>query len=155
MVKMSETSTKTVDRTETLSTFATLRISGDRLDPARVTAILGVPPTLSYRKGEAYRGSRGPAARGRTGVWYISTRGDVDSSELTDHLRYLVAMLSPTVGSDHLTALRQLLEQDGLEADVSCFWHGREGAQEPVIPRFAVDTFARLGASLETDFDTD
>jgi hypothetical protein len=152
---MSETSTKTVDRTETLSTFATLRVSGDRLDPARVTAILGVAPTLSYRKGEAYRGGRGHVARGRTGVWYVSTREDVDSNELTDHLRYLVAILSPTVASDHIAALRQLLEQDGLEADVSCFWHGRAGAEKPLVARFAADAFARLGASLETDFDTD
>jgi hypothetical protein len=154
-VKMSGISTKTAERTESLGTFATLRFSGDLLEPDRVTAILGVEPTTAYRKGEIYRRKRGDGAHGRTGVWYLSTQRDLDSRVLADHLRYLVGVVCPAGRPDHISALRELMERDGVEADVSCFWHGRAGAKAPVVPGFARDVFGRLGARIETDFDTD
>ncbi len=152
---MSETSTKTVEGTETLSAFATLRFSSDRLEPDRITAILGVEPTTAYRKGEIYRRSRGHEVRGRTGVWLLSTRRTVQGNQLADHFRHLVAALCPAGQANHITALRDLMARDGLKADVSCFWHGSAGAHSPEIPAFARDVFARLGATIETDFDTD
>jgi hypothetical protein len=152
---MSEISTKTVDQTETLSAFATLRFSGDRLEPDRITAILGVEPTTAYRKGDVYRRSRGHEVRGRTGVWYVSTRRCVHSNDLADHFRHLVAVVCPEGRADHIAALRDLMARDGVEADVSCFWYGSAGALSPEIPAFARDIFTRLGATIETDFDTD
>src|SRR5437879_1735146 len=106
---MSEISTKTAERSETLSTFATLRFSGDQLDPARVTAILGVEPTTAYRKGEVYRRNSGHEVRGRTGVWYLSTRRSVHSNDLADHFRRLVAVICPEGRADHIAALRELM----------------------------------------------
>jgi Domain of unknown function (DUF4279) len=153
---MSEISAKTAAQTETLSTFVTLRFSGDRLVPEEITAVVGVPPTLAYRKGEAYRtGAGGQTATGRTGVWYLSTRRVLDSRRLSDHLDHLVNILSPTDGSDHVAALRDLMARDGSEVDISCFWHGKHGAVPPVIPRSIGAAFARLGATIESDFDTD
>jgi len=132
-----------------------LRFSGDRLEPDRVTGILGIQPTTAYRKGDVYRQSRGHEVRGRTGVWYLSTRRCVDSNQLADHLRHLTAVVSPEGRADHILALRDLMARDGLEADVSCFWYGGAGAHSPEIPAFARDVFARLGAAIELDFDTD
>ena len=152
---MSEISTKTVERTETPSAFATLRFSGDRLEPDWISAILGVEPTTAYRKGDVYRRSRGHEVRGRTGVWYLSTRRSVHSNDLADHFRHLVAAICPEERADHIAALRDLMARDGVEADVSCFWHGSAGAHSPEIPAFAHEIFARLGATIETDFDTD
>jgi len=152
---MSEISTKTVERTETLSAFATLRFSGDRLEPDRINAILGVEPTTAYRKGAVYRRSRGHEVRGRTGVWLLSTRRCVPGNDLADHFRHLVAVVCPEGRADHIAALRDLMAREGVEADVSCFWHGSARARAPEIPAFARDVFARLGATIETDFDTD
>jgi len=42
-----------------------------------------------------------------------------------------------------------------LEADVSCFWHGERGAKPPMIADDIRGAFARIGAQIETDFDTD
>jgi hypothetical protein len=154
-VRMSETSTKTAARTETLRTFATLNFAGDALAPEKVSAILGVDPTTGYRKGEVYRRSRGHETRGRTGLWHLSTRRIVDSDDLADHLRRLVAVICPEGRGNHISALRELMARDDLEADVSCFWYGSAGAQPPAIPAFAQEVFDRLGATIETDFDTD
>ncbi len=153
---MSEISTRTAGQTETLSTFATLRFSGDGLEPERVTAIIGTTPTLSYRKGETYfTGPSGQTATGRTGVWYLSTRRVVSSDQLADHLDHLVMLITPRTGPDHVPALRELIARDGLEADISCFWHGTVGAMPPNIPAGIRKAIERLGATIETDFDTD
>ena len=153
--RVSETSTKVAAKTETLSTFATLNFAGDALEPEKVTEILGIEPTTGYRKGEVYRRSHGREAHGRTGLWHLSTRRLIESTDLADHLRYIVSVLCPPGGPDHIAALRYLIQQYGLEADVSCFWYGRAGSQPPTVPGFAKQTFDRLGATIETDFDTD
>src|SRR5579862_5043710 len=135
MASMSGISTRTAGQTKTLSTFATLRFSGDGLEPAHIAAIIGTAPTGAYRKGERYRtGPSGQTAKGRTGVWYLSTQRIVTSRKLADHLDHLVNVISPLTGPDHVPALRDLIARDGLEADVSCFWHGEHGATAPPIP---------------------
>jgi hypothetical protein len=153
---MSETSTKTAAQTETLSTFATLRFSGDELEPRRITEIIGIAPTVAYRRGETYRtGPPGQTATGRTGVWYLSTRRAVASQKLSDHLDHLVSVISPRSGPDHVAALRDLIAHDRLEVDVSCFWHGTVGAVAPDVPERVREAFAQIGATIETDFGTD
>jgi hypothetical protein len=154
-VSMSETSTKTAAKTETLSTFATLNFSGDALEPQKVTDILGVEPTNGYRKGEVYLRSRGREAHGRTGLWHLRTMRCVNSTNLADYLRYIVGVLCPEGGPDHLAALRDLMRRYDLEADVSCFWYGSAGARPPPIPTAVKEVFDRLGATIETDFATD
>ena len=116
--------------------------------------------TIEYSSLNACRSTleaptRGHEVRGRTGVWYLSTRCCVRSNELADHFRYLIAVVCPEGRDDHIAALRDLMARDGLEADVSCFWYGSAGARSPQIPAFARDVFARLPATIETDFDTD
>ena len=45
--------------------------------------------------------------------------------------------------------------EDELTADVSCFWYGEKGATPPVIPDEIRAAFAKIGAAIQTDFDTD
>jgi hypothetical protein len=72
-------------------TRASLRIFGDDLDPDEISALLGVPPTLSEKKGEVRIDKRGVEQISRTGRWLLQvTRrqpGDLDSQ--------LVELLSP------------------------------------------------------------
>jgi uncharacterized protein DUF4279 len=139
----------------TLKTYASLRFAGDRLEPKRITKILGRQPKTAYRKVEIYRRSRGHEARGRTGLWLLSSKGQVDSSDLNEHLAYLLEILFPPGESQILERLRNLMREDGLEADISCFWHGEHGALPPVVPATTRKAFAEIGATIETDFDTD
>jgi Domain of unknown function (DUF4279) len=144
--------------TEALSqtiTFATLRFCGDRLDPDRITAILGVPPTKAYRKGERYlAGPRAGYVPGRTGVWVLATDNVVDSTELDQHLEHLVNLIfSGPDREQRLEQLHELMSRDGVKADVSCFWRGGPGTRPPSIPRNMISSFHELPAEIETDFE--
>lgn len=138
-----------------MATYASLRLSGDRLDPDRVTEILGTAPRTAYRKGEVYKKVRGHEVRGRTGLWLASSDGQVESLDLNDHLEYLLTIVFPKSGENRLARLHRLMQEQGLEADVPCFWHGRPGAAEPAIRADILKRFARLPADIEPDFDTD
>jgi hypothetical protein len=137
--------------------FATLRFSGDRLDPDRISDILRVRPTKSYRKGERYfAGPRAGHLAGHTGIWLLATDDFVASADLNQHLGYLTSLISRVPDhEDALSRLRELMARDGITAHVSCFWHGEPGEQPPSIPAEATVKLRNLPADIETDFDTD
>jgi len=139
----------------TLTTYAALRFMGDKLEPSRITELLGAQPTTVYRKGEVYKRVRGREVRGRTGLWRLSTKGRVNSPDLHEHLNYLLGVLFPPSDRELVESLRALMREDGLQADVSCFWHGERGAQAPLVPEGVRTAFARVSAQIETDFATD
>jgi hypothetical protein len=152
-------------RSEPHKTFATLRFAGDRLDPRQITNFLKITPTQAYAKGEKYlAGSRSGVLQGRTGVWFLSTDKAVSSSNLVDHLDYLITMFQirregqafdGTRLTYNLSRLRKLMREYELSAKVTCFWYGIAGSKEPSIPRHFVETFGHIDAEIETDFDTD
>jgi Domain of unknown function (DUF4279) len=138
--------------------FATLRFSGDRLDPERISDILRVRPTKSYRKGERHlAGSRAGHLVARTGIWLLATDDYVASADLNQHLGYLASLISrgPGPDEDRLAPLRELMARDGITAHLSCFWHGERGEQPPSIPPEATAKLRGLPADIEMDFDTD
>jgi hypothetical protein len=57
--------------------------------------------------------------------------------------------------SPQIAGIGALMRQFDLEADVDCFWYGDHGATPPVIPDDIRAAFAQIGATIETDFDTD
>lgn len=144
-------------RSETRKTYATFRVSGDRLDPEQVTRVLRHVPTVAYAKGEKYfAGQRTGYLTGRTGVWLVSTRDIVASDNLHDHLLYVIGMLIP--GRQNimpLAHLRALIARKGLRAELSAFWHGTHGAKKPAIPRAVTEVMKLLPGEIEADFDTD
>ena len=157
MAKTSATSTTSSERNGKVMTFATFRVVGDALAPDQVTRILKIVPTQAYAKGERYDGGpRSPNLIGRTGVWYLSTRGIVASDKLSDHLEFIVRLLqNGNARTAPSRTLRQLLRRHDLRADVSCFWSGPAGARRPSIPRSVAAKLKTLPAGIETDFDTD
>ena len=145
----------TKSKAKTLATNAGLNFAGDRLEPGEITRLLGVEPTTAYRKGEIYNRSRGHEIRGRTGLWRLTTSRQLKSTELADHLAYLLAILFPGGNGKFVEPLRALMRKFDLEVDVDCFWYGEQGATPPVIPEDVRTAFAQIGATIETDFDTD
>ena len=147
-------STETPPRT---TAFATLRFSGDRLDPDRISAILGVQPTKAYQKGEYYlAGPRAGYVTGRTGVWVLASDGAIDSAELDPHLEYLVApIFAGPNREERLKQLHDLMSRDGVKADVSCFWRGRPDTRPPSVPAKVISRLKQLPAEIETDFEAD
>jgi hypothetical protein len=134
-------------------TYATLRFAGDGLEPTHISALLPVAPKRAHRKGESfYAGPHAGNLTGRTGIWYFDTR-DLESRDLTDHLRHIVELLYPEPGNgDRVTRLRDLMRREHATAQVSCFWFGKPGAKPPAIPEDVRAALAGLPAEIETDF---
>jgi hypothetical protein len=149
--------TRSPDAPPRTTAFATLRFSGDRLDPDRITAILGVQPTKAYRRGERYlAGPRAGYVTGRTGVWVLASDGAIDSAELDPHLEYLVApIFAGPDREERLKQLHDLMSSDGVKADVSCFWRGRPDTRPPSVPAKVISRLNQLPAEIETDFEVD
>jgi hypothetical protein len=137
--------------------FATLRFSGDRLDPNRISSILQVRPSKAYHKGERYfAGPRAGHLVGRTGIWLLATDDVVKHANLDRHLEYLISLIfGGPDDKDRLHELHELMTNDGITADVSCFWHGNSGEKPPSIPDWVTVALRDLPAEIETDFDTD
>jgi Domain of unknown function (DUF4279) len=150
--------TSTTKAKPAVRALATLRFSGDRLDPKRLTDTLKVPPTKAWRKGERYfAGPHAGELTGRTGTWLLATDAHVESNDLNQHLDFLTRLLSHSTLGDktRLTQLQAVMARDGLKANVSFFWHGRPGEQPPSIPAEALKTLRAVPATIEADFDTD
>jgi hypothetical protein len=128
---------------------------GDRLEPDRISAVFGAVPTLAYRKGAIFKRSRGHEVRGRTGLWLLSSRRQLASTELDEHLGYLLEFLFPGGSVKLIEPLRSLMRELELEADVSCFWYGKHGAKPPEVPEEIRAAFGQIEAAIELDFATD
>jgi len=139
----------------TLQTYASLRFIGDGLEPQRLTDVLNVCPEIAYRKGEVYKLSGGHEIRGRTGLWVISSKGVVASTDLNEHFDYLLGVLFSGGNDSKLKRLHELMRDDGIEADAPCFWHGKHGAKPPVIRDEIRAKLARIPAEIRADFDTE
>jgi hypothetical protein len=149
------TSTTAFQADETVKAYAILRFAGDELEPSEISDILSVHATRAYRKSEKYfAGPRAGVITGRTGIWLFSTDEVVDSRDLGQHISYLVKLIFEH-DADRSARLRQLIMDRGLNAHVSCFWHGKAGARAPEIAASAIDAFNQLPADIETDFATD
>lgn len=64
-----------------------VRLWGERLDPAMVTAVLGVPGTKMAKKGSVSVTSEGKQVVAKTGRWILHS--GVESEVLLDHIVWL------------------------------------------------------------------
>jgi hypothetical protein len=143
------------------SAYATFRIAGDDIEPATIQAVLGVKPTVAYRKGESYRpGPKQPLVKGRTGVFLISTRG-MHFDRLDSHLWHLVLTLFPQwSGSTELLIKRVyeikklIKDQKAARTVVSCFWYGEKDST-PVIDPVLLAFFEIMSFEVDLDFVID
>lgn len=111
-------------------TRASLRFSGDDLDPDDVTARLGAQPDLWAAKGEVIRSKRpGPKTIAKTGRWSLGVKprapGDLDGQ-----IRELFGMLTPDLNvwrelstefeSDLFVGFFMDVFNEGLEVSADC-----------------------------------
>ena len=123
-------------------TYATLRVYPENLDPAEVTARLGIEPSDWQRRGESRkRGSRPAKLHG----WFLSTKGAVESVDVRKHLDWLLERLASR--ADTILAL----QAEGCTMDVSCFWVSRSGHGGPSIRPAQMSEFGRLNVELWFD----
>ena len=129
---------------------ASLRISGESLDPLTVTLALRLPPDLTYRRGEprlrrAKNGRVIEHSPHRVGMWLMSSEQWVDSPRLETHLRWLLDQLEPKAET-----VRALLST-GVTADFFCFAAG-SSPRPPALPRAVRERAAALGIEIGIDY---
>ena len=154
-MSMANTSAISMTNSESPSqVFARLRFAGDELDPDEISHVVRQEPTWAYRKGQRYPpGPRSPDITRKTGVWYFSTKRNVPSKDLRDHLDALASLVFPRADEDkRLRELRDIMERRNLQAHVTCFWRGPLGVDQPSIPAVVTEALGRLPADIEADF---
>lgn len=129
--------------------YASVRFSGEKLDPLTITLALRLPADYIHRDGEPRLGRVNSGhvkeyAAYRGGMWSMSSKKWVQSPRLSVHLDWLLRELEPKAD-----AVRSLLA-DGIEADFFCFSSGSTTAP-PSLPRTIRDRAAALGIEIVID----
>jgi hypothetical protein len=96
-----------------VETYSTLRIYSDNVSPEQVSAVLGVEPTSSFRKGEAF-GTHG-LVRKMNG-WFYTTERRLASK---DTRRHIDAILKTLEGKARAV---ELLAAKGCAFDLCSYW---------------------------------
>lgn len=123
-------------------TYATLRIYPELLDPADVTARLGIEPSDWQRRGESRKPGDRPA---KLHGWFLTSEGLIESRDVRKHLDWLLSRIGPRAEAIHA------LQSNGCCMDVSCFWVSASGHGGPSVRPAQMGELARLG--LELGFD--
>lgn len=106
--------------------FATLRIFHDTSEPQAVTAILGLNPTQSFKRGDTHgHGER--VATYRINAWLLSSECSLSSHDSLRHIEWLLAAIEP-----RRSALREL-QRLGHRIDISCYWLSESGHGGPTL----------------------
>ena len=130
-------------------THVSLRLIGDHLPTAEVTARTGLEPTFAADKGAAR--PAGPRSRSSvytqpSGVWYVSSEGHVDSTSLERHLIWLLDRIEPA-----RQALLAVAAEHGARVDFFVYWVSASGEGGPEITAPSLERIASLNASLGFD----
>jgi Domain of unknown function (DUF4279) len=120
-------------------TYAVLRVVGKDVDPIVLTGAIGLQPFICVRVGDVRPTGTRPRSEG---VWSHTTQGVVDSTDLADHLQWLVERLKLDV--------RKLLPID-CRFEVQCVWRSATGHGGPTLPAPLLSELSARG--LDLDFD--
>jgi hypothetical protein len=93
--------------------FACLVLRGKDLVPQEVIDAIRIQPTKSFKRGDIRTGTR----KWPHGYWELSSKENVQSSDLSMHLEWLAEQLEPIK-----TQIIRIINQEGVDAEVSCFW---------------------------------
>ena len=118
-----------------IKTFATLEIFHDTLEPQAITAVLGITPTRSFRRGDTHgHGER--VTPYRVNTWLLSSEGSVASHDSLRHIEWLLGKVEPR----HAVLLE--LQKQSYRMDISCYWLSKSGHGGPTL---TPDIMRRLG----------
>ena len=126
-------------------TYVTLRIYPGTIEPDEVSRALGLIPTGQQMKDQPYPSKRLPDRKYKLHGWFLSSEGEVESTDSQVHLDWLLQKLN---GRDE--ALERL-RLSGAETDVACFWMSANGNGGPTLSPERAGQLARLGLTLWFD----
>lgn len=126
-------------------TYATLRIYSGTVPPETMTAELGVKPDWTMTKGHPHQLPSGRTREATISGWFLSSKGQVASKDLRDHLDWLLDRLRPAaVGLS-------VLQADEVRMDIFCRWDSASGHGGPSLDPEQMRLMAEL--NLQCGFD--
>lgn len=117
------------------ATYATFRIYCGELSLDEVTARLSVAPTHTQ--------SRAP---NRPQGWFLSTKGMVESRDVSRHVDWLLGHILPLQSTLH-----DLQSRPDVRMDIFCYWRSAEGHGGPTLDASQMRALAEL--NIEIGFD--
>jgi len=127
------------------STYATLRILHEDLDPDEISRLLGVTPSSSHRKSDPLSPRFPEKGRRKVGAWLLKSEGQVDSRDSRRHVDWLIDRL------DGKAVVVRNLQSVGHTIDISCYWLSASGHGGPSVPPEQARRLADLGIELWFD----
>jgi hypothetical protein len=100
-------------------THIRLALRGKLLDWRNVSATLGCEPTAHFSRGDEFVNASGAHTR-EFGIWALDTTDFVQSDDLSDHIRELVARIKPA-------AIEEFIRDPAVSVQLYLWWVGDEG----------------------------
>lgn len=131
--------------------FASLRLFGDLLVPEEISRLLSLVPTSFAAKGSRTVAASGKSRVAPTGRWILESRGHVTSTDLEQHIAWLLDRLDEAgIAPTKLPAVSR--------ADVFCFWVSATGTGGPEFSPELLGRLAKchlaLGLDIYFEFET-
>lgn len=120
---------------------ATLRISGDDLNPQELSKLLGATPTLACVKGEPRR--PGGKVIARTGQWHLSAK-DTETADIDAQVAEILMQLPAD-----LDVWRSLATH--YQIDLFCGWFMNESNEGVEIAAETLSALGSRGIKLDVD----
>lgn len=139
------------------ATYVALNFKGESLDLDLVSSIMGIGPTLSYRKGDQYE-IKGKSKQRQFGLWVYSTRNSLQSDSLKRHLEVVEVLIIGSKASwpyRRIGKIKSLVRGRKAEFRVDVFWFGSQGSELPKISLSFETIVTMAGGTIQTDFHRD
>lgn len=140
--------------------FATLRFTGDEVDPAQVSEILQTSPTFEYRKGDPYKiRPDAPLSFRKTNLWLLDSAKIIEDLDLKKHVKCLESALSDNLTEymrdEKFDRIRHYCSDHHVEVLATLFWHGDHQSRPPRASARFANMIAHLNGEVAEDFETD
>ena len=126
--------------------YAELLIYPGIIHPGEITKLLGINASQLNVAGEKVTNSRGRTREIKISGWFLSSKDEVDSKDLRDHIDWiLMRLLSSRNG------LNEVQNIGGVKITLKSTWRSKYGHSGPVLWPKQMLVMAELG--LECSFD--
>ncbi|MEZ5276002.1 MAG: DUF4279 domain-containing protein [Opitutaceae bacterium] len=126
---------------------ATLRLSGDQLDPEEISRAISAKPSRSHRMGETLRLASGKERRAKSGAWILFADDFDRHHEIGDSVASIL---------DKIKYPKSLAEISGVETGyIALALRINEQAEAGILPPEIVSRIAQLGLGLSFEVYAD
>lgn len=126
--------------------YAELLIYPDFIHPDEITKVLGINASQLNVAGTKVTNSRGKTREIRKSGWFLTSKNEVDSKDLRDHIDWVLMHLSSAKNG-----LSKIQSMDGVKITLKCTWRSKYGHSGPVLWPKQMSEMAAFG--LECSFD--